>query len=227
MWSVNLGLASWPNGTRPPSSRSSRGWQGSGAAVPDGSGARPSEFFTLSGHDAGGASSDNEPPSLSGLATCARSLGRSHRRRAEGALADARAWLPERGQLTLGLKCLHAVTAQLADEGIPKEDLKPLLDLEAKLRQMSAPAHSETVSNRRKRRPPSEVLLARVAALIDLLIKAGSDEVEAAQIMMRKLVAPAFPRRNRGATPAGGDVSCNGAPSLVTGLSRREPSRNI
>ena len=44
---------------------------------------------------------------------------------------------------------------------------------------MSASAHSETVSNRRKRRPPSEVRLARVSALTDLLIKAGSDEAEA------------------------------------------------
>src|SRR3954464_402852 len=101
-------------------------------------------------------------------------------------------------KLTLGLKCLHAVTAQLADEGLPKEDLKPLLDLEAKLRQMSAPAHSETVSNRRKRRPPSEVLLARVSALIDLLIKAGSGEAEAAQIMMRKLVAAGIPPPKQG-----------------------------
>ena len=106
-------------------------------------------------------------------------------------------------KLTLGLKCLHAVTAQLADEGLPKEDLKPLLDLEAKLRQMSAPAHSETVSNRRKRRPPSEVLLARVSALIDLLIKAGSGEAEAAQIMMRKLVAAGIPPPKQGGDARG------------------------
>ena len=87
------------------------------------------------------------------------------------------------------------VTAQLAEEGVPKEDLKPLLDLEARVRQMSVPAHSETVSNRRKRRPPSEVLLARASALIDLLIKGGSDEAEAAQMMMRKLVAAGIPPR--------------------------------
>jgi len=106
-------------------------------------------------------------------------------------------------KLTLGLKCLHAVTAQLAEEGISKEDLKPLLDLEVKLRQMSATAHSEIASNRRKRRPPSEVLLARVSALIDLLIKAGSDEAEAAQIMMRKLVAAGIPPPKQGGDARG------------------------
>ena len=46
--------------------------------------------------------------------------------------------LPKRGagiraqgedKLAFGLKCLHAITAQLAEEGLPKEDLKPLLEL--------------------------------------------------------------------------------------------------
>ena len=45
--------------------------------------------------------------------------------------------------------------------------------------------------------------------------------------MMRKLVAAVFQRRNKVAMPAGGSVSSSGAPILVTGLSRREPSRNI
>jgi hypothetical protein len=81
--------------------------------------------------------------------------------------------------------CTPSRRRALAEEGLPKEDLKPLLELEARLRQIIAPWHSETVSNRRKRRPPSEVLLARVSALIDLLIKAGSHEAEAAQTVMR------------------------------------------
>ena len=106
-------------------------------------------------------------------------------------------------KLTFGLKCLHAVTAQLGEEGLSKEDLKPLLHLEARLRQMLTPLHSETVSNRRKRRPPSEALLARVSALIDLLIKAGSGEAEAAQIMMRRLVAAGIPAPKQGGDARG------------------------
>ena len=131
----------------------------------------------------------------------ALTIRRPHRRRAEGASADARTQSEDK--LTLGLKCLHAVTAQLAEEGLSKEDLKPLLDLEARLRQMLTPLHSETVSNRRKRRPPSEALLARVSALIDLLIKAGSDEAEAAQIMMRRLVAAGIPPPKQGGDARG------------------------
>jgi hypothetical protein len=106
-------------------------------------------------------------------------------------------------KLTLGLKCLHALTAQLAEEGLPKEDLKPLLDLEAQVRQTLKPLHSETVANRRKRRPPSEMLLARASALIDLLIKGGSGEAEAAQIMMRRLVAAGIPPPKQGGDARG------------------------
>lgn len=105
-------------------------------------------------------------------------------------------------KLLLGAKCLHAVTAQLAEEGVPKEDLQPLLDLEARVRQMM-PLHSETVANRRKRRVPSDALLARVSALIDLLIKAGSHEAEAAQIMMRRLVAAGIPAPKQGGDARG------------------------
>jgi hypothetical protein len=45
------------------------------------------------------------------------------------------------------------------------------------------------VRNRRNRRPPSDIFLARASAVIDLLIKAGNDENEAAQMVMRRLVA--------------------------------------
>ena len=121
-------------------------------------------------------------------------------------------------KLTFGIKCLHAVTAQLADEGLPKEDLKPLLELEARLWQMIAPLHSETVSNRRKRRPPSEVLLARVSALIDLLIKAGSHEAEAAQIVMRKLVAAGIPAPQQGGDARGWKRLLEWRTDLTNGL---------
>ncbi|MGA7457550.1 MAG: hypothetical protein WBW51_09590, partial [Methyloceanibacter sp.] len=81
--------------------------------------------------------------------------------------------------------------------------MKPLLHLDARLRQMLTPLHSETVSNRRKRRPPSVALLARVSALIDLLIKAGSGEAEAAQIIMRRLVAAGIPALKQGGDARG------------------------
>ena len=42
---------------------------------------------------------------------------------------------PRHSPLTLGLKCLRALTAQLTEEDLPKEDLKPLLDLETNVTQ--------------------------------------------------------------------------------------------
>jgi len=104
--------------------------------------------------------------------------------------------------LSLGVKCLHAVTAQLAEEGLPKKDLQPLIDLEARLRQMLAPGQ-ETAPNRRKRRAPSEALLARTSALIDLLIKGGSREAEAAQLVMRRLMAAGIPPPKKGGDARG------------------------
>src|SRR5688572_14192815 len=76
-------------------------------------------------------------------------------------------------QLALGAKCLHVLVAQLTEEGVPLEDLQPLLDLEAILQKQKQQAPGNGVANRRKRRPPSETLLARTSAMIDLLIKAG------------------------------------------------------
>ena len=92
-------------------------------------------------------------------------------------------------KISLGAKCLHVIIAQLTEEGVPQEDLQPLVDLEANLRQLMTQMQGESIANRRKRRPPSESLLARGAAVIDLLIKAGHDESEASQIVMRRLVA--------------------------------------
>ena len=106
-------------------------------------------------------------------------------------------------KLALGAKCLHAITVQLAEEGLPSEDLQPLIDLEASLRQMIAPTQTESVANRRKRLPPSESLLARASAVIDLLIKAGSDEAEAAQIFMRRLMTAGIPAPQKGGDARG------------------------
>ena len=106
-------------------------------------------------------------------------------------------------KLALGAKCLHAITVQLAEEGLPSEDLQPLIDLEASLRQMIAPTQTESVANRRKRLPPSESLLARASAVIDLLIKAGSDEAEAAQIFMRRLMTAGIPPPQKGGDARG------------------------
>lgn len=96
-------------------------------------------------------------------------------------------------KIALGVKCLHAVIAQLTEEGVPQEDLQPLIELEAILQRLQAQAQGEAVANRRKQRPPSEVLLARASAVIDLLIKAGHEESEAAQMVMRRLMATGVP----------------------------------
>jgi hypothetical protein len=106
-------------------------------------------------------------------------------------------------ETTLGLKCLHAVVGQLAEEGLAAEDLKPLADLDALLRGRGGQAAGAKQSERRKGRAPSEVFLARVAALVDLLVKAGAEEGEAAQIVMRWLLAAGVPAPAQGADARG------------------------
>lgn len=106
-------------------------------------------------------------------------------------------------KVALGAKCLHVVIAQLKEEGVPQEDLQPLVELEAILQRLKAQAQGESVANRRRRRPPSEVLLARACAVIDLLIKAGHDESEAAQMVMRRLMAAGVPPPQQGGDARG------------------------
>jgi hypothetical protein len=106
-------------------------------------------------------------------------------------------------EAALGLKCLHAVVAQLADEGVAPEDLKPLTDLEDTLRKSGSHGAGAQQVERRKGRPPSEVFLARVAAIIDLLVKAGAEEGEAGQIVMRWLLAAGVPAPSQGADARG------------------------
>src|SRR5918994_7445939 len=83
-------------------------------------------------------------------------------------------------KLSLGAKCLHVLIAQLTEEGVPQEDLQPLVELEAVLQKLREPQGND-IAQRRKGRPPREALLARASAMIDLLIKAGNDESKAAQ----------------------------------------------
>jgi len=117
-----------------------------------------------------------------------------------------RAYRPESDNddsLPLGAMCLGAVVAQLAEEGMPQEDLQPLVELEAQLQQLMAQAQGQGVANRRRQLPPSELLLARGAAVIDLLIKGGADESEAAQMVMRRLMAVGVPPPKQGGDARG------------------------
>lgn len=131
-------------------------------------------------------------PSVDRIGAALRALRRAHG-------ADQ----PGQDPVALGAKCLHAVVAQLAEEGVSQEDLQPLADLEARVRQFMAQTQGQGVANRRKHRPPSDLLLARGAAVIDLLIKAGNDESEAAQIVMRRLVAAGVPPPEKGGDARG------------------------
>jgi hypothetical protein len=107
-------------------------------------------------------------------------------------------------KVALSVKCLHAIIAQLVEEGVPAEDLQPLVDLEAIAQNLKAQGpQSPGVSNRRRGRPPSDVLLARASAVIDLLIKAGYDENQSAQMVMRLLMATGVPAPVRGGDARG------------------------
>ncbi|MGH6736632.1 MAG: hypothetical protein ACRECX_11220 [Methyloceanibacter sp.] len=106
----------------------------------------------------------------------------------------------------LGAKCLHAVIAQLAAEGVTPEDLQPLVDLEAALGTNKQRGEAEIAGEARDRRrsaSPSPTLLARAAAVIDLLVKAGYDESEAAQIVMRRMVGAGVPPPTQGGDARG------------------------
>lgn len=102
-------------------------------------------------------------------------------------------------RLLLGAECLSAVVRGLAEEGLRREDLQPLLDLAAELREHIPPA-ALAAPETRGAMPPTDAMLARVAAVIDLLVKAGYDEEKGAQLIMRKLMAAGV------APPPGGDA---------------------
>jgi hypothetical protein len=131
-------------------------------------------------------------PSMDRLGAALRALRQVHAREPEG-----------EDKTLLGAQCLHVIITQLAEEGLLQEDLQPLIDLEASLRQPKAQAQGGSAANRRKHRPPSESFLARVAAVIDLLVKGGSEEAEAAQMVMRRLVAVGVPPPQKGGDARG------------------------
>jgi hypothetical protein len=106
-------------------------------------------------------------------------------------------------KITLGVKCLHVLIAQLAQDGVAQEDLQPLIDLETNIAALKSLAPAEGPPNRRRRKPPSDLLLARVSAVIDLLIKAGYDEERAAQLAARRMLAAGVPPPDKGGDARG------------------------
>jgi len=106
----------------------------------------------------------------------------------------------------LGAKCLRALITQLAAEGVRAEDLQPLVELQNRLGPVKPePRQSspELPRDRRHGSSPSPILLARAAVVIDLLVKAGQDESEAAQSVMRRLVAAGVPPPDKGGDARG------------------------
>jgi len=126
----------------------------------------------------------------------------------------------------LSVKCLHAVIAELAANGVSSEDLQPLADLEGHVdridrrkvtEQAADPVPSlalnheasetssplESPRDKRRGAPPSATLLARASVLIDLLVRSGRDEPEAAQTVMRQLMAAGVPAPAQGGDSRG------------------------
>ena len=119
----------------------------------------------------------------------------------------------------LGLKCLQAVMVELAADGVTADDLKPLAELETLISESSAasataasvsasapelaPGFDDRHRDRRRKTVPSNTLLARSAALIDLLVKDGQGEERAAQTVMRHLLLMGVPAPERGGDSRG------------------------
>ena len=132
-------------------------------------------------------------PSADRIAAALKAVRRTHAQNGDG-----------EDKLSLGAKSLHVLIAQLTEEGVLQEDLQPLVELEAILRDLKARGRSAASdANRRRGRPPSDRVLARVSAVIDLLIKAGHDEAEAAQTVMRRLMAAGVPAPAKGGDARG------------------------
>ena len=104
-------------------------------------------------------------PSADRIAAALKAVRRTHAQHGEG-----------EDKLSLGAKSLHVLIAQLTEEGVLQEDLQPLVEIEAILRDLKARGRSAASdANRRRGRPPSDRMLARVSAVVDLLIKAGRE----------------------------------------------------
>lgn len=132
------------------------------------------------------------PPSIDRLGAALRALRQAYAPRPDS-----------EDKTSLGTKCLHVLIAQLAEEGVPQEDLQPLVDLQTGIEALRARAQGEGTANRRRRKPPSDPYLARMSAVIDLLVKGGYDEAEAAQVVMRKMLAAGVPPPQRGGDARG------------------------
>jgi hypothetical protein len=131
----------------------------------------------------------------------------------------------EEGDVTvLGAKCLRAVITQLAADGVSTDDLQPLVDLQVRLGDMRKPKPGPSVMQRDRRHSsaPSPVLLARAAAVIDLLVKAGQDESEAAQSVMRRLVIAGVPPPEKGGDARGWRRLLEWRNSLLHGVGPEE-----
>ncbi len=83
----------------------------------------------------------------------------------------------------IGLDCLAAVIEYLRASGLGGDDLKPLIGLEEALHTRTKPPE------RRKGALPSDEMLARACAVLDLFIKLGKSEEQAAQSTVRMLLA--------------------------------------
>jgi hypothetical protein len=131
-------------------------------------------------------------------------------------------------KIGLGVKCLAVLIHQLAKDGLAQEDLQPLIDLEACLQNRHTTERRETVPNRRRGGAPSEAVLARIAAVIDVLVKAGHEEAEAAQMLMRRMCwPPASRRRSRAGMRAAGNGCLHGGPTSKVAWGRRRLATNI
>lgn len=132
----------------------------------------------------------------------------------------------EEGDVTaLGAKCLRVVITQLAADGVSPEDLQPLVDLQAHLgaaKQKQRQSPLDLPRDRRHNSSPSPILLARAAAVIDLLVRAGQDESEAAQSVMRRLVAAGVPPPEKGGDARGWRRLLEWRNSLLHGVGPEE-----
>jgi hypothetical protein len=70
-------------------------------------------------------------------------------------------------------------------------------------------------SERRKGQRPSDVLLARVCAVIDLLVESGLSEEAATQAMARRMLAAGVSAPKQGGMQAAGSVCCSGWQRLL------------
>jgi len=107
---------------------------------------------------------------------------------------------------------------QLAEDGLAQEALQPLIELEAALKSSRSPAG--VLARPERPAPPSEAMLGRIATVIDLLVEAGYDEADAAQMIMRRLLALGVLPPRQGGDARSWSASSFGGPICVTAWPR-------